>query len=184
MPARPGLSTRANWRDLCIPLALHGDGVAISNTRGKSSKSVEAISWTSLLSSGPSRFTMFLVWFCMAHLTKRTGVVQTWKGFWRRMRRSLRALWEGVWPTEDVEGRPEPRAGQPLAGGYFAITYCNRGDLEWMTKQFFLNNPSSSTPCSLCNCTNHGGERDLVPWTDSNDPPSWLPGCVTDQVGV
>ena len=29
---------------------------------GKSSKSVEAISWTSLLSSGPSRFIVFLVW--------------------------------------------------------------------------------------------------------------------------
>ena len=82
-----------------------------------------------------------------------------------------------------MEGQPEKRAGQPLAGGYFAIIYSNRGDLEWMTKQFFLRSVSSTMPCSLCNCTNYGGGLDIVPWTDVNDPPSWLETCVDDQVG-
>ena len=183
MPPRAGMTRKARWNELCIPLALHGDGVSVSNIRGKASKSVDAISWTSLLASGPSRLTVFLVWFCMAHLTKRTGFAQTWTGFWRRMCKSLRALWEGVWPTEDMQDQPDPRAGQPLAGGYCAIIYSNRGDLEWLTKHFFLRSVSSTMPCSLCNCTNHGQGRDVVPWTDTNDPPTWLEHCVDDQVG-
>ena len=181
MPPRPGMGTKRRWNEICIPLALHGDGVAVSNIRGKSSKSIDAISWTSLLATGPSKFTVFLVWFCVAHMAKRSGFAQTWPAFWARMCRSLRALWAGKWPSETVEGQPEPRAGLPLAGGYCAVLYSNRGDLEWMTKAFHLRNVTSSRPCSLCKCTNFGGGRDRMPWTDCNEPASWLDSCVDDQ---
>ena len=182
MPGRPGLSMKPRWNELCIPLALHGDGVAISNVRGKSTKTIEAISWTSLLASGPSKFVMFLIWFSMSHLTKRSGFAQTWPAFWRRMCKSLRALFEGTWPAEDMEGHPDPRGGLPLAGGYCAVVYCNRGDLEWMSRQFLLRSSSSTMPCSLCNCTNIGRGVDIYPWTDVNDPPTWLETCVDDEV--
>ena len=55
----PGLSARVNWRNRRVPLALHGDGVAVTNIRGVSSKTVEVLSWTSLLGSGKTRLSTF-----------------------------------------------------------------------------------------------------------------------------
>ena len=83
-----------------------------------------------------------------------------------------------------MDGAPDPRGGQYLAGGFCGILFVVRGDLEWMNKHFALSHPSSRHPCSLCCCSNTGEEDELYPWTDINDPPSWLPTCRTDEVGV
>ena len=184
MPPRPGMESKAHWRDRCVPIGLHGDGVPIANTRGKGSRSIDCLSWTSLLATGPTKFGWFLIWFCYAHMCERKGFAGTWKAFWVRMCRSLVALWEGVWPQQDMEGQPEPRAGQPLADGLFAVVYVNRGDLEWLSGHFSLQHTSSRMPCSLCNCSNFGEGMDEAPWTDCNDPPSWLPTTLTDQAPI
>ena len=44
MPERPGMK-RGSFKKWCIPIAIHGDGVAVSNIRGKASKQVDCISW-------------------------------------------------------------------------------------------------------------------------------------------
>ena len=181
MPPRPQMLHRHDWREHCIPLAIHGDGVSVSNARGKGAKTVDALSWTSLLTSGPSKYTIFLIWLNFRHLTKQHGFCQTWKMFWKRLCQSLMALWAGVWPDTDENGQPHPLAGLPLAGGYWCVLYVVKGDLDFMSGHYHLNHSSSLTPCGLCACTNYGGGQDVVPWTDCNVPPSWERTCWTDE---
>ena len=180
MPPRAGMRTRRNWQRWCVPLALHGDGVAVANVRGTSSKTIDCLSWSSVLGTGPTRYNTFLIWFAFNHLVKKAGFGATWAVFWRKLSASLRAIWLGVWPAHNMEGEVEERAGQELAGGYWGVVYVNRGDLEWMASHFNFAHATSRHPCSLCQCTNLGGGADVHPWTDCNDPPSWLPTCLTD----
>ena len=182
MPPRPGMEGRVGWKDRCIPISLHGDGVAVANIRGKGSKVVDCLSWSSLLSTGPTRLTNFLVWFAFNHLAKKNGFAATWPTFWRQLCKSLRSLWEGTWPMTDQNGDPHPLAGQPLAGGYYCVVYTKKGDLPWIASNLGLSHSSSTQPCMMCKCTNLGGEQDRMPWTDCNQPPSWLPSCWTDEV--
>ena len=183
MPQRPGMNSKPGWDQMCVPLALHGDGVAITNIRGSGSKSIDVLSWSSLLSSGKTRFTTFLIYFSFTHLVKKSGLAMSWSTFWRQLCRSLRILYDGVWPATTMTGAPDPRAGTPLAGGYYGLIYVNKGDLEWMSAHFRLAHGSSRSPCSLCRCTNIGHGQDEMPWTDVNSPPSWLPSCWTDEAG-
>ena len=81
-----------------------------------------------------------------------------------------------------MEGAPEPRAGTPLAGGWYAVLYVNKGDLEWMASHFGLARTTSRSPCILCRCSNLGREDEEFPWTDVNDPPSWERTAFTDEV--
>ena len=180
MPPRAGLADRDGWKEKAIPIAIHGDEVAISNIRGKSSKQVDCLSWTSLLATGQTRMTQFLIWFAFVHLCKKTGFSSTWSAFWAKLTLSLQALWTGRWPEQTMDGEAHPKAGQLLAGGFFAFVYCNRGDLDFMAAHFNLSHASSRMPCSLCSCTNIG-PGDEQPWTDCNNEPSWLRGCLTDQ---
>ena len=181
MPSRPGLEQRSGWRDKCIPIALHGDGVAVSNVRGKATKQADCISWSSILSRGQTRLTTFLVWFCFAHLAKKNGPLPTWPRFWSKLCQSLQILWSGIWPPQTMNGQKEPRAGQPLAGGFFGLVYINKGDLEWVSGHFNLNHPSSRFPCCLCKCSNLP-EETVMPWTDVNSSPGWEASCWTDEV--
>ena len=182
MPPREGMMGAPAWRERCIPIALHGDGVAVASVRGKGVRTVDALSWSSLLGTGPTKVTTFLIWFAYNHLAKKQGMLATWPGFWKQLCKSLRALWEGKWPQTDENGNPHPRAGQFLAGGFFAVVYCKKGDLPWLASQLGLSHASSTQPCMMCRCTNLGTEEETMPWTDCNQPPSWLPGCWTDEV--
>ena len=181
MPPRRGMHTRPHWRERCIPLSLHGDGVAVASARGKGVKTVECLNWGSLLASGPTRLTSYLIWFCFNHTAKKSGFQATWPGFWTQLCWSLKALWQGKWPATTLSGDPHPLAGQPLAGGFFAVIYIKKGDLPWISSQLGVAHSSSQKPCALCQCTNYGGGQDVMPWTDCNNPPSWLPSCWTDE---
>ena len=138
MPPRNGTTNKPNWRERMVPISLHGDGVSVSNVRGKGSKTVDTLSWSSLLSSAPSRLSMFLIWLCYSHVVKTDGMAPTWASFWRKLTASFQALFEGVWPHVDMNGAPDPKGGQELAGGYYASLYVVKGDLEWMSKHFSL----------------------------------------------
>ena len=168
MPTRQGLRARPGWNRWCVPLGLHGDGVAAANVRGSASKTIDVLSWSSLLSSGPTRFTTYLIYFAFTHTVKKTGLAMTWTAFWKKLTLSFRILWSGVWPATTMTGAPEPRAGTPLAGGFYGLLYNNKGDLDWMAGHFKLAHGSSRQPCSLCKCTNLGAGRDEFPWTDVN----------------
>ena len=62
LPPRRGMEQRRQWRELCIPIGGHGDGVAISMVRGKASKTVDSLCWTSLLSSAPTKYSVYYIW--------------------------------------------------------------------------------------------------------------------------
>ena len=93
MPTRVGVDTRDDYRTHCVPLGLHGDSVSVANIRGVAGKGVECLNWTSLLSTGPTRLTIFSLWFVCSHLTKPSGFGSTWSTFWKKLSASLRALW-------------------------------------------------------------------------------------------
>ena len=181
MPPREGMQGRRDWRRRCVPLALHGDGISVANVRGKASKTAETLSWTSLLASTATRLSTFLIWFAFSHLTKKDGFGTTWGSFWTKMCRSLTALYEGVWPATDMNDVVDPRGGRPLAGGWWAIIYVCRGDLEWMASHFALARTTSRSPCALCRCTNLGIVGEEYPWTDCNNPPRWDETRYTDE---
>ena len=137
--------------------------------------------WTSLLSVGMTRMTHYLIWFAFGHLVKKEGFAQTWRTFWRKLCLSLQALSAGVWPTHTMEGEPEGRSGEELAGGFWGVIYVQRGDLEFMTKHFALNNVMSVQPCALCRASNRGVPGEIQ-WTDVNWPPTWADHCLSDEV--
>ena len=57
------VASRTDHMSHCIPLSLHGDGVAVSGVSRSWSKSVDAYSWMSLLSSGSTKLTNFMIYF-------------------------------------------------------------------------------------------------------------------------
>ena len=181
MPTRAGLRRKRNWNRLCIPLSLHGDGVAIAQARGKASKTIDVLSWSSLLSSAPTRFSSYLIYFCYSFVAKKQGLGSTWSAVWKLLSRSFQILYSGVWPAETMEGNPEPRVGTQLAGGFCGVVYINKGDLDWLSGHFKVNHASSRYPCVLCQCSNLGSGQDIYPWTDANDRPSWEPTIWTDE---
>lgn len=129
-----------------MPLSIYGDGVAVSQVGRAGSKSIEVVTWSSLLNRGASKTSYFVMYFVFSHLAKKAGFGQTWSTVWRLLSWSLRALWTGLWPTRDCYGNEWPensqnalRAGLPLAGGYFAVVSVVQGDLEWMASHHRLN---------------------------------------------
>ena len=54
---------RATHKQKCLPLSLHGDGVAVSGVAKSWAKSLEAYTWNSLLGKGPTVVTNFMI-FC------------------------------------------------------------------------------------------------------------------------
>ena len=112
-----------------FPLSLHGDGVAVASARGKGVKTVDCLNWGSLLASGPTKLTSYLIWFCFNHTAKKSGFQATWPGFWTQLCWNLKALWQGKWPATTSSGDPHPLAGQPLAGGFFCSRLHQEGRL-------------------------------------------------------
>ena len=117
---------RPDHRTRCIPLAVHGDGVACTGISKSWSKSADALSWRSLLSNGPVRSTQFLVFVMSWQLMVNAGNNATWPSFVRKFAWSLYWLFIGKWPRRDHMGNPYPadtiegrRAArdEPLAGG-------------------------------------------------------------------
>ena len=152
---------RHDFRQRCIPVAVHGDGVAISQVARTGSKKVDCISWQSLLCKKQTALSSFLIFFAFAHQVKEEGCFRTWWSVWRHICWSLRALYSGKWPSTDQDGLAWPQgstagklAGQDLAGGFYCIPVAARGDIEWMSLHHGLAHPSSRQPCSLCLASN------------------------------
>ena len=87
------------------PLALHGDGVSYMQVARASGKSLDVLSWCSLLSQGPIRVTSFLRFLIVKTVVKETGFLKTWSRAWKIISWSLQALSSGTWPVKDWNGR-------------------------------------------------------------------------------
>ena len=106
---------RHDFRQRCIPVAVHGDGVAISQVARTGSKKVGCISWQSLLCKKQTALSSFLIFFAFAHQVKEEGCFRTWWSNWRHICWSLRALYSGKWPSTDQDGLAWPQGSNALA---------------------------------------------------------------------
>ena len=131
----------------CMAMGLQSLEWARRGRRG-----VDAHSWCSVLGVGST----FEKVCAIAMLSDLYTTAETKAQCWSLLVWPLKWLCIGAWPTEDVHGRPyqagEPaseKAGQPLAGGYYACLYVLRGDLDWYAKIFNFPRWNSANPCGL-----------------------------------
>ena len=175
--ARPELQGRHDLH-MVIPLALHGDGVKYMQTSRAGGKSMEVLSWSSLLSQGPTKVTNFLTFLLVKNVVKNYGFLNlTWPKVWRILCWSLQALASGFWPNTDwdnkefaEESEDHAKRGTLLAGGYSGVLFTLRSDLDFLSNHFHLNHTSSNHPCILCQA-----DRDMnsAPWTDVRESATW-----------
>ena len=168
---------RQNYQRRCIPISIHGDEVPVVG-RGKCwCKRSIVFSWYSVLAHAkPTLNSLFWIWACVPHLFKE-GVGGTIQVFWEVLSWSLAILFAGTWPAKDhrgiyyAPGTPEyAKAGQPLAGGFFACLVSLAGDQDYMAK--FLQQPhwaSATRPCGFCEASAKGpltylDFREEAPW--------------------
>ena len=176
--ARPHLSPQSGTNlSKVVPIAIHGDGVAYMKVGRAGGKSLEVLSWSSLLTQGPTKTNSFLMFLVCKHVVKDYGVFQTWARAWKVLIWSLQALASGTWPLTDWDKKEFDEdtmdfqlKGQPLAQGYSAVVFVLRSDLEFLSNHFKLNHPGSNSPCALCQADRDTSSR---PWTDCRACASW-----------
>ena len=139
---------RFDFRTCGVQYSLHGDGATVVRCGKTGSKSVDSLSWCSLLSKPcASWFTNFIIVFifsCSIVENLDTGDPATMDIIWHRLCYSLYWLYHGVWPDRDVFGRLFTRGWQklkaltPLAGNSFGVLWIVRADLDFLVKEYKL----------------------------------------------
>ena len=111
-PACLASDGRHDFRKRWIPVAVRGDGVAISQVARTGSKKVDCISWQSLLCKKQTALSSFLIFFAFAHQIKEEGYFRTWWSVWRQVAKH-RPGWPGLASREYCwkAGRPGPGRG-------------------------------------------------------------------------
>ena len=174
--ARPDLSNRDDLAKV-VPLGMHGDGVAYMHVKRAGGKSLEVLSWASLLTKGPTRSSSFLIFLLVKSVVKDSGFLQSWPKAWKAIIWSLEAPATGKWPMLDWDKKEFPqdsldyhRRGTPLAAGWCGVVFVLRADLEFLANHFHLNSPASNSPCALCRA-----DRTIegCPWTDVRTCAAW-----------
>ena len=180
------VSSRETHRTKAVPLALHGDAVTTSGVGKSWANSCEAYSWRSCLSRAEIAITSnFLIWMYFVKLLVKSGNLNAFKAFERKLTWSLYWLFLGRHPVRDEFGveyerdTPEGRRAHEevwLADGYFGVLWVLQGDLDHMSKAWGFANPGSigkhSHPCACCGCD---GDDAGKPWTDGRlDVAKWL----------
>ena len=175
--ARPELQARPDLHKT-IPLALHGDGVSYMQSGRAGGKSLEVLSWSSLLTQGPTKVTNFLMFALVKNVVKNYGFLNlTWPKVWRILCWSLQTLASGLWPNKDwddhefdEESEDYAKRGTLLAGGFCGVLFVLRSDLDFLANHFHLNHSSSNRPCALCQADREMQSR---PWTDCRETARW-----------
>jgi hypothetical protein len=168
---------KGNLMDNGIPIALHGDGVPCTKK-----KSLECLSWSSLLGMGSTLDVKFLATgvFSTTKAKQDEHGTDTMDKVWTVIRWSLEACIAGTWPTHDWDGKPVEGehallAGQHLAGGLFLVPWVVKGDMEYLANALHLAHWNSDPMCCMC----HADHADL-PWTDFSDAAAWKDTCGND----
>ena len=186
MEHHPILQARPEWRarpDLhrVIPLAIHGDGVSYVGIGKAGGKTLEVLSFCSLLAKGRTHLINFIMFMLVKSVIKTQGFGQSWPRAWKVLSWSFASLAEGLWPTVDFDGRAFPpdsldfqHGGEPLADGFAGLIFLLKADLEFLSNHFQLESPGSNSPCCLCRA-----DRDMQskPWTDVRLGAEWRSTC-------
>lgn len=173
---------KKNYTTHGIPLSFHGDEVPVVGVGKIWSRSCLAFSWCSMVAKACG-FAMddifFYIWavfdkFCIDSTSTVLGTMDT---FFSILKWSFQALFDGIWPTRNWQGRTYKRgtvewtkAGKPLANGHFGVLLQFSGDLDYFVK--FLGLPQYSTLrnlCAQCKCQ-YSGPRS---WLDNRENSGW-----------
>ena len=158
------MCTRPGWKNLAVPISLHGDAVPCIQVGRAGSKSLDVYNWQSALAEGTStRLKIFIHAIfetCKAHLEEHGHCSMT--EIWKIIVWSLKALHSGKWPPLDWCDKPWPPGSAekvladndtPLAGGYFCVLWILKGDLDYFAKVLRLRHYSANEFCELCPCS-------------------------------
>jgi hypothetical protein len=123
-----------------------------------------------MLGTGPTLDANFYIFSFWSDLYSTSMVGHTQKTLFKILAWSLYWLWRGVWPEFDYRGvaSTHPKAGQHLAGGYWAVLWTVKGDLDYFCKTLNMPWYTSRTPCALCPCNSSD-----IPWTDFSSAAAW-----------
>jgi hypothetical protein len=153
------------WKQKCIPIFIHGDGVEFQ-TRD----SLMVYSWGPLLAEGSSQDTSFLVAaFPKSSTTKEDRGKGTWDPLLKEVARSFEACFEGLWPSG-------PLAGQPLAGGFRLVLWCLIGDHDYFSNTLGLAHWRNDYLCWCCNAQQHN-------WRVAGPERQWTVKSVEECLG-
>ena len=176
----PDDPTLAQWlpalaqRDITKMLvyALHGDAVPVFRH-----KSLMVWSSTCMLGHGSAKDLKSLMFAYWSYLRAQSDILSedTEKLCFQAVEWDLEALWLGVNPSVDWQQVPWPAgsreaalAGTPLAGGFCALPWLLKGDLDHYQKGLGLESSAETSPCCFCpaNRTNNM-------WTDFRATAQW-----------
>ena len=184
------------WKELFIPLWVHGDGVEFQSrdtlmvfSFGVLLNSMAAMDSSMLLGAVPKS--------CSLPCSPESP--GTWSPLWRWITWSFIALFMGKFPTEDPDGQPCEKAGEWLTPQkYRFVVWVLEGDHEYFSNTLGLPHWNNHRMCWDCDCdvTSEGKHwRDLVgnSWIVKtiqevrNDPPSShyifkLPGVTSKNI--
>ena len=147
------MKSNKNWRQKCIPLFLHGDGVEYHER-----DSLLVWSWGCILSLLSSLDCHLLI----ANFPKSCTCQETWPNLMKWVVWSFKALLAGFHPSLGPNEEPlEPNSlmhslkGQPLSPGRFkGVLWCIQGDHEFFSNVLHLPHWNNDMPCWECDCVN------------------------------
>ena len=181
---------KRGWKDLTIPLGLHGDEVPVLGTGKIWCKCALVFSWFCIMAAaggaGYQDAHLYIWGIFEKYVVPAAGsVLGTMEVFWKIMKWSFSALASGKYPMLDWQGQPFPvgskaarRGGNDLAEGYCAVLLQLAGDLDYYNK--WLETPrvtNHEKPCPLCRASFEGpmsylDNRKDSPWQVSVLMPS------------
>lgn len=92
---------RDNFRSLCVPVSLHGDGVPVTGVGKSWSQSMEVVHWCSTLCADMfGLFSNFLIWACFEDAISEVDGADTMYNFWKKI------SWSFYWLNR---GKLQPR---------------------------------------------------------------------------
>ncbi|OLP93413.1 hypothetical protein AK812_SmicGene24693 [Symbiodinium microadriaticum] len=174
------LTNRKNYKSGCIPICLHGDGVPVSGIGKGWVHTVTSFSWYSLLTtSAPTADSLFFICALYDKLRRQgKDLDATGHHFLFILKWSFEALFEGKWPSRDYLGQPFPsastsgrRAGQALAGGFYATLWAVVGDLDYFASVLDVaRSTNAASPCCRCKASKWGDQT----WQDFRPTAAWM----------
>jgi hypothetical protein len=146
------MTASSGWKDVCIPLFIHADGVEY-HTRD----TLMSWSWGGLLNSISSLDGHLM----LAIFPKSCTCTGTWEPIMEVLCWSFTAMLSGKHPVTDWKGNPIrkgsvffEKAGQPLTpGNHKGIIWSIQGDHEMFSNVLKLPHWRNRSPCWECNAT-------------------------------
>ncbi|CAK0807567.1 unnamed protein product [Prorocentrum cordatum] len=157
---------------ICVPITIHGDGAPITGVGKAWGRLLDAWPWQSLVALGSTDATQHVIAMLREAVQSSSNAGRALTYVFRKLRWSLQALWGGVWPETDEEGKAMP-SGSPqgeLAGGRYACVRGLLGDLDYFFQVLNMPNYNSAgNPCGWCPCN-----ASTMPWFDFRAGAEWV----------